>query len=256
MQRGSESSCRHQVPVAILELAAGLATAGALSATAAALLPLPHALPLAAVLVYVGMAMLVAWHWPSLRQSLGAANRVTVVRGALVSVVAATLLFPAVLRHDALSIAVLCAIALLLDGVDGWVARRTGNASAFGARFDMELDAFFILVLCVMVVMLDKAGPWVLAIGAMRYLFVLAMRFLPWLAASLPASFRRKLVCVVQVASLLLCLLPFVTPPLSASMLALALALLTLSFAQDVRWLFLHAAGQPARPPCTQGVRP
>ena len=35
----------------------------------------------------------------------------------------------------------------LLDLVDGWVARRTGTASPFGARFDLETDAALILVL-------------------------------------------------------------------------------------------------------------
>ena len=40
----------------------------------------------------------------------------------------------------------LASVALILDGVDGKVARRTRNASAFGARFDMEVDAFLILV--------------------------------------------------------------------------------------------------------------
>ena len=45
----------------------------------------------------------------------------------------------------------LSAVALALDGVDGWWARRTGTCSAFGARFDMEVDAFLILVLSVYV---------------------------------------------------------------------------------------------------------
>ena len=41
----------------------------------------------------------------------------------------------------------LAAVALALDLVDGWVARRTGTASALGARFDGEVDAFLILAL-------------------------------------------------------------------------------------------------------------
>ncbi|PKO51274.1 MAG: CDP-alcohol phosphatidyltransferase, partial [Betaproteobacteria bacterium HGW-Betaproteobacteria-21] len=216
---------------------------------------LPQALIPAAALVYAAMAAILGWRWTSIRQSFGAANRVTLVRAALVAVVAGTVLFPQALQGSALPIAVLSTLALILDGVDGWVARRTGSASVFGARFDMELDAFFILVLCAMLVQLGKAGVWVLAIGAMRYLFVLAMHFLPWLSGTLPESFRRKLVCVVQVAALLLCLLPVVSPSLATAILALALAALTLSFAQDVRWLFLHAAGQAARHHRNQGVR-
>ncbi len=84
---------------------------------------------------------------------------------------------------------------------------------------------------------MGKAGPWVLAIGAMRYAFVAAMRPWPWLERPLPESRRRKLVCVWQVGSLLLCLLPAVGGAPAAPLLALALALLAWSFAVDVRWL-------------------
>ena len=45
----------------------------------------------------------------------------------------------------------LAAVALALDAVDGWVARRTGTATALGARFDGEVDAFLILALSVYV---------------------------------------------------------------------------------------------------------
>src|SRR5207248_932960 len=82
------------------------------------------------------------------------------------------------------------AVVLLLDGLDGQVARRTGTASEFGARFDMEVDAFLILLLCVVV---SRAlGPWVLAIGLMRYVFVAASWAMPWLTASLYPSMARK----------------------------------------------------------------
>ena len=36
---------------------------------------------------------------------------------------------------------------LILDGVDGRVARARGEVSAFGARFDMETDALLLLCL-------------------------------------------------------------------------------------------------------------
>ncbi|MGD9871190.1 MAG: CDP-alcohol phosphatidyltransferase family protein, partial [Thauera sp.] len=58
--------------------------------------------------------------------------------------------------------------------------------------------------------------------------------------APLPERGRRKLVCVWQVASLLLCLLPQVDARMAAPLLALALVLLAGSFAADVRWLFVH----------------
>jgi phosphatidylglycerophosphate synthase len=92
------------------------------------------------------------------------------------------------------SIVVLALIALVLDGVDGRVARRRGEASAFGARFDMETDALLILVLAALAWSLGKAGAWILLAGALRYLFVAAGFVLPWLRAELPPSRRRQTV--------------------------------------------------------------
>src|SRR6185437_12999615 len=66
--------------------------------------------------------------------------------------------------------------ALVLAGVDGWAARRSGFASRFGARFDMESDALFVLALAALVYRTGQAGAWVLTLGAMRYIFVAAGR--------------------------------------------------------------------------------
>src|ERR1700729_2775160 len=60
----------------------------------------------------------------------------------------------------------LASVALVLDAVDGWVARRTQTSGTLGARLDGEVDAFLILVLSVYVA--RSAGTWVLAIGAAR----------------------------------------------------------------------------------------
>ena len=90
----------------------------------------------------------------------------------------AALVVESVLRPEPVALLVrLAAVALALDAVDGWVARRTGTVSELGARFDMEADAFLILVLSGFVA--DSLGGWVLAIGLMRYAFVAA----GWVAA-------------------------------------------------------------------------
>src|SRR5881409_676652 len=85
----------------------------------------------------------------------------------------------------------LAAVALALDAVDGWVARRTWT-TAWGARFDGEVDAFLIAVLSVYVARF--AGAWVLAIGAARYAFFAAGWLLPWLREALPPRYWRKVV--------------------------------------------------------------
>ena len=57
----------------------------------------------------------------------------------------------------------LSTVALVLDAVDGQVARRTGTATPLGARFDAEADAFLILLLSIYVS--QAYGGWVLVIG-------------------------------------------------------------------------------------------
>lgn len=220
-----------------LELALGMVVLALVLAALVVTIGLPGLSVMWAAIVYAGLAVLLLSHWPDPGQSLGVANRITLGRALLVAVLAGAVAgFPALAPHTGL-LALLALLALALDGVDGWAARRWQCESAFGARFDMELDAFLILVLCALLWVLDKAGLWVFAIGAMRYLFVLTMRPWPWLAAPLPPSLRRKSVCVWQVGSLLLCLLPGVRGSFALVLLGTALALLVWSFALDVRWL-------------------
>ncbi|MEU7057600.1 CDP-alcohol phosphatidyltransferase family protein [Streptomyces sp. NPDC046197] len=168
-------------------------------------------------------------------RSFGAANRVTLGRATLVGGVTA-LVADSFESSPPVSLLVgLTAVALILDGVDGKVARRTGTSTALGARFDMEVDAFLILVLSVYVSM--QLGPWVLLIGGMRYGFVAAARVMPWLNAPLPPSTARKTVAALQGICLLLAgadLLPRVA---NLGVVLLALALLVWSFGRDVLWL-------------------
>ena len=122
---------------------------------------------------------------------MGPADWVTLTRASIAAVVAA-LVSPARAGRVAGDAS---AIALVLDAVDGWVARRTWT-TARGARFDGEVDAFLILVLSVYVARV--AGAWVLAIGLARYVFLAAGWLLPWMRAPLPPRHWRKVVCATQ----------------------------------------------------------
>ena len=132
----------------------------------------------------------------------------------------------------------LAGAALLLDGTDGWAARRQGLASAFGARFDMETDAFAIAVLAITSVKVGAVPSWVLAIGAMRYFSLGAGRLFPVLRRPLPArpfaDRRRKTIAVVQSLALLYALAPATPPGWAAATCAAALGLLVYSFAADI----------------------
>ncbi|MFI9380401.1 CDP-alcohol phosphatidyltransferase family protein [Kutzneria sp. NPDC052558] len=172
----------------------------------------------------------------------GQANWVTLFRATLVVGVAALVADGLVHGPSTVAVVVLSAVALVLDGVDGYVARRTGSASAVGARFDMEVDAFLILVLSVFVA--EWLGPWVLLIGAMRYVFVAAGWVMPWLKGALPPSFARKTVAAAQGILLVVAASGLLPKDVSIAVVALALGSLVWSFGRDVRWLW-HT--QPTR---------
>ncbi|WP_445527880.1 CDP-alcohol phosphatidyltransferase family protein [Streptomyces cyslabdanicus] len=169
-------------------------------------------------------------------RSFGPANRVTLGRAVLVGGVTALVADSFESAPPVSLLVALTAVALILDGVDGRVARRTGTSTALGARFDMEVDAFLILVLSVYVS--TRLGPWVLLIGGMRYVFVAAARVLPWLNAPLPPSTARKTVAALQGICLLLAGANLLPLPATTGVVLLALALLVWSFGRDVLWLW------------------
>jgi len=169
--------------------------------------------------------------------SIGPANLVTAFRAVLVAGVASAGLVPPTPRV-AWAVVVVGTAAALLDLVDGRVARRTGSATAFGARFDMEVDAALVLILSWLAWRGGVTGPRILASGLMRYAFLAAAAPLPWLARPLPPSRRRQTVCVLQIVALLVALGPVVPGPLAVAVAAVGLALLAWSFAVDVAWLY------------------
>ena len=100
----------------------------------------------------------------------------------------------------------------MLDGVDGWLARRSRMASAFGARFDVETDALFVMAMSILVWQHGKAGAWVLLGGMMRYVFVMAGWWLRWMARPLRPTRRAKTVSVCHMVGLSVALAPIVPP--------------------------------------------
>jgi len=175
---------------------------------------------------------------PRPRDGLGRANRVTLIRSFIVALLAGFLLTPSVFVAHGVWLAGLVLLGLCLDGLDGYLARRYGEVTAFGARFDMEVDAALLLVVSAALAVSGQFGPWVLAIGLMRYLFVAAGCVLRWIDRPLPERFRRKLVCVLQVGALTAALLPMLPMSLRTGALAIALLALIASFGADLRWLF------------------
>jgi phosphatidylglycerophosphate synthase len=173
---------------------------------------------------------------------LGPASWVTLARATLAVGVAALAADSFTHGTPVALLVTLAAVALVLDAVDGWVARRTEMATELGARFDGEADAFLILVLSVYVA--PECGAWVLAIGAARYLFLAGEWLLPWMRVPLPPRRWRKFVAATQGVVLTVAAAGVLPRALTQALLLAALALLTASMGECVWWLWRrrHAA--------------
>jgi len=80
--------------------------------------------------------------WRDRSVRLGPASWVTLARATLAVGVAALTAESLGRDMPVAPLVALAAVALVLDYVDGWIARRTRSESALGARMDGEVDAF------------------------------------------------------------------------------------------------------------------
>jgi phosphatidylglycerophosphate synthase len=169
--------------------------------------------------------------------TLGPADLITLARSVLVGGVAALVaqgiaggVTPVV------TLVVLAAVALALDGVDGQVARRTKTVSALGARFDMEVDSFLVLVLSIQVT--ASVTPWALAIGAMRYVYVAASWMRPWLRGALPTRYSAKVVAASAGVNLVVVAAGLLPHTLAVVLVLATLGAVSWSFGHGVAWLW------------------
>ena len=198
----------------------------------------------------VGLACGLVMSWAVARglsrsgaDALGPADVVTLARATVACGVAA-LVADSFLGPPAVPALVSLAVgALVLDAVDGRVARSTRTSSVFGARFDGEADAFLILVLSVYVA--HTVGSWVLVIGLARYAFAAAGWVLPWLQGDLPVRYWAKVVAASQGVVLTFAATDVAPHAVTYGALVLALALLVESFGWSVLWLWRHRSTEP-----------
>lgn len=96
----------------------------------------------------------------------GYANWVTFLRLVLVC---SALFFASSL--SGLSLGLLLTTSVLLDVVDGYLARKFNQTSVFGQYFDMEVDALFVLGMCFYYYLSQDIPSWILLPAIMRYVF-------------------------------------------------------------------------------------
>jgi phosphatidylglycerophosphate synthase len=164
-------------------------------------------------------------HWTP-EGSFGAANAVTAVRVGLLG-----LLLPAASVHPAVLIA-LSLLILVLDGLDGRLARRHALSSEFGAFFDKESDALFLLLLCGLAAFQGPLPTWILGAGLLRYGFVVVVFLLPTPQNREARSTWARYVYGCMVGALLLSFLPY--PSLYRPVVIVTTAALVVSFGHSL----------------------
>jgi len=117
---------------------------------------------------------------------------------------------------------------LLLDVVDGWLARRSGLSSEFGARYDIEADALLVLALGILLHHRGLAGPWVILAGAWRYLYVLAPLLFPTPMGEARRSRHGRFAYVLMLSCFMLTLV--LPPGMGAPLALIGTAAVSLSF--------------------------
>jgi len=160
-----------------------------------------------------------------LRESLGPANALTVVRGGLYAAAGGFLLVPP--TAGVRWVPGLCyGVGAVLDFVDGWVARRTDRQSVLGARLDLAFDTLGFLVVALVAVAWGRLPAWYLALGLARYCFRAGeayRRYRGRPVGSLPESRVRRPLAALQMGVITAALLPTlptrVTVPLAPSLL-------------------------------------
>ena len=188
------------------------------------------------VLVYAAIAVAIVMFLPlHLPQSrFGPANRISLLRGLIIAVLAGFAWNTPASPDVEWVVFILASCALVLDGVDGTVARRSGMASELGARLDRELDGLLTLVLCCVIYLSGRVEAFVLIAGMMHYAFLVARKLNLMSATSLPPSFRRQAAGVLSSVLLVVCCAPSMGASVDMGLALTVIVLLTTSFSCDI----------------------
>ena len=102
------------------------------------------------------------------------------------------------------------ALAAITDWADGWLARRWGQTSAFGAFLDPVADKLMVAAALIVLVQLDRADAWLAIIIIGREIAISALR--EWMAhlgkaKSVAVAFIGKVKTVAQITAIVALLL-------------------------------------------------
>ncbi|WP_420640803.1 CDP-alcohol phosphatidyltransferase family protein [Candidatus Leptofilum sp.] len=178
--------------------------------------------------------------------TFGWGNRLTLLRGLAISMVAGFLFSPWPEGWLAWLPMLLYTAADIADYLDGYLARITNHATALGERLDMEYDGLGMLIVSLLAVWYGQLPWWYLVLGLARYLFVFGL----WLRArrglpsyDLAPSVHRRVFAGFQMGFMSAVLWP-IMPPEFATIAGTTFAIPTaLGFLRD--WLLVTGQLDP-----------
>lgn len=164
--------------------------------------------------------------------SLKVANLVTLSRAALIVPIVVLLCMGLIFPALALYVA-----AAMTDLVDGWLARRTGRSSVFGAQLDAWVDNIFSIAALTFLVF-AYPGLWDRHSVALVILFGAPIMYL-----ALSYALRRRFLMfhfwsAKLGAALLFCLWPIVALTSSESIIPIAAVLIAFSRLEQILFIF------------------
>jgi CDP-diacylglycerol--glycerol-3-phosphate 3-phosphatidyltransferase len=170
--------------------------------------------------------------------TLGLADYLTLLRGLIICVLGGFLFSPQPDGRLAWIPGFLYLTVVSLDGVDGFLARRLGQTSAFGEVLDREFDGLGTVVATLLAFQYGKVPIFYLPVAGLYYAFQMGL----WLyqkigrpVSSLKNSNYRKIVGGLNSVFLSVALWPVLGPPASFTAATILMLFVIASFIKD--WL-------------------
>ncbi len=172
---------------------------------------------------------------------IGSANRLTLIRGLFIGLMAGFVFSgPFGQYPDAAAWTwwpgCLYLLAALLDGLDGYWARRYGSPTRLGQALDLHTDALGMLVACIVAVSAQRLPPYYLLAGVAFYVFRFGLWYRRrqgyWNRPAGPRTFAR-LVAGVQMGFVGIAMLPLFAYNVIHALAPLFLTPLIMGFVWD-----------------------
>ena len=135
-------------------------------------------------------------------------------------------------------IIILSTVSLIMDGLDGFIARKYNLVSRFGEIIDQESDNFLMLVISISLYLNKDVGLYVFLIPLYRYTFLASMKKYDWLKRTLPSSQFRKIACVLTIVLMIMSQDVYFNYENTVFLVFLSLFIITFSFSKDIIWLY------------------